>query len=640
MIKLTLLIAFFCLMPHFGISQVLTKHDSTEWYTQLENAKANRNFKEKEKEYILGLNKSLALAKKINVGWRVGAVYDLFFQLYFNRNNDSANYYSEKAMKIADTLKCRTEEEAKFVAGVYNNKAASFGALMNFTKAIEYTLKSMEIYDKAKLFDKRDFIHLNIAQLYLYEGDFENALIHAEKTKRVTEGENLTYKNKISNYYLLAFLYSRNNKLDSAKKYLSKGQKVYDSIKKQHLELGYDQEKKSALAKAQYYLISKDFNTSISYCKKILEIAKGPVDSIHSLYIKGLSNRGLMQNSLAYDYLKSALKIAQIHHFPKHEIHILNELIEYDPSNNSFHKKSPYLQELLDLKEKKIKDNYEEKIYGYEINKRERAIWELEKDKKIDSLEIAAQKKARRTLYIVITVIILIVIGLIISMYALKLANKKILIKTEQLNELKTKIARYQSQMNPHFIFNAMSSIQANVVRNDNKKAIQQIADFAKLMRTTLNNSELDLISLTDEQQFLQQYLDFELRRFTNKIDFKVTLDKGVSLTETQILPMLIQPLIENSLKHAGLSKLQEAKIEVNISVLTNDTLEVIVSDNGVGFTQKEDGSHVSKAMAITKERVKLFLKKYGKSEENCFNYGNLNSGGAFVRFVIPYVRD
>jgi len=111
--------------------------------------------------------------------------------------------------------------------------------------------------------------------------------------------------------------------------------------------------------------------------------------------------------------------------------------------------------------------------------------------------------------------------------------------------------------MNPHFIFNALNSIQALISQKDNKAARYQLAKFSKLMRSILENSRAQTIPLEDEIQTLENYLTIECSSRGNTFDFEVTTDKNIDIEEVMIPPMMLQPFVENAIIH-GVAHLTE----------------------------------------------------------------------------------
>ena len=171
-----------------------------------------------------------------------------------------------------------------------------------------------------------------------------------------------------------------------------------------------------------------------------------------------------------------------------------------------------------------------------------------------------------------------------------------------------------RSQMNPHFIFNSLSSIQSFIFENNPVVAGSYLSRFANLIRSILYNSREEYISLEKEIQTLRNYLDLQQLRFNNNFDYELYTDPDIELETIKIPPMLAQPFIENAIEH-GLKDL-DRRGQLKVSFTFHDGfIRIMIEDNGIGIeeamrlkseTQKE---HKSLATIITKERIEILNK-------------------------------
>jgi LytS/YehU family sensor histidine kinase len=139
-----------------------------------------------------------------------------------------------------------------------------------------------------------------------------------------------------------------------------------------------------------------------------------------------------------------------------------------------------------------------------------------------------------------------------------------------------------RSQMNPHFIFNALNSMQGFIFGEDKKNASRFLHKFSTLIRNSLNYSKSEFISLNEELEFIKNYLEIENIRFDNQFVYFFE-DNGIDKVQLKVPPLIIQPLVENSIKH-GFSNLNERE-QIRIECIQKkDVLEIIVSDNGKGI--------------------------------------------------------
>jgi hypothetical protein len=190
----------------------------------------------------------------------------------------------------------------------------------------------------------------------------------------------------------------------------------------------------------------------------------------------------------------------------------------------------------------------------------------------------------------------------------IKLLNEKIQLEKSLSKSVLTSI---KAQMNPHFFYNALNTIQAFIFTNDKLSANNYLAKFSKLTRLILEMSEKESVLLSEEIESIKMYLDLEKMRFRSKFDYKIAFKNITSIDGIEMPPMLVQPLIENAVKH-GLLNLQGAgKLEITFEA-ENDYLFIYVEDNGVGrkksaaLNQSKLGTHRSFATKANTERVNL----------------------------------
>ena len=215
----------------------------------------------------------------------------------------------------------------------------------------------------------------------------------------------------------------------------------------------------------------------------------------------------------------------------------------------------------------------------------------------------------------------ILVIGTVSALIAL-LVIGALLFRQNKLraNQQKTELEQKQlrAQMNPHFIFNCLNSIQHFVVANDVKNANKYLSGFASLMRQTLENSKEGTITLSKEIAYLENYLALELMRFKDKFTASITCAEDIDTTAIKIPAMIIQPFIENAIRH-GLCYLteKEGRLEITFS-LKGANLFCEIDDNGIGREQSQklkmvsDIVYESQGMELTRQRLALVSKSHG----------------------------
>ncbi len=171
-----------------------------------------------------------------------------------------------------------------------------------------------------------------------------------------------------------------------------------------------------------------------------------------------------------------------------------------------------------------------------------------------------------------------------------------------------------RAQMNPHFMFNALNSIQHHIQFEDRELAAQYLAKFAKLMRSSLEYSELEIISLENEIEFLADYLTINQKlRFDNKLQFSIIVDEEIEEDITGVPTMIVQPYIENAIEH-GIRPKKGGFIKIDFKLVDDDSIMCIIEDNGIGRVrakefQDRDNYHLrhkSRGVNITERRLEI----------------------------------
>lgn len=180
------------------------------------------------------------------------------------------------------------------------------------------------------------------------------------------------------------------------------------------------------------------------------------------------------------------------------------------------------------------------------------------------------------------------------------------------------KLSALRSQMNPHFIFNAMNSIQQFTYSNDVDSANHYITKFSTLMRKVLNASQKSVITIDEELEILRLYLDIENLRMENQLSYNIEVPDDLETDAIKIPSMVVQPFIENALKHGLSGKNGHKSIDISFELVNDELLKVIVIDNGIGFSnslkKKVKTSnlfqHESKSLSIVENRIKSMRKE------------------------------
>jgi ligand-binding sensor domain-containing protein/two-component sensor histidine kinase len=172
-----------------------------------------------------------------------------------------------------------------------------------------------------------------------------------------------------------------------------------------------------------------------------------------------------------------------------------------------------------------------------------------------------------------------------------------------------------QSMMNPHFIFNVMNSVQYFLNHNQKEAANHYLTQFARLLRTNLQQSNKEFISLEDEIKYLKLYLSLEKLRCGDKMTFSINEDEDLDIEEIVIPPMLLQPFVENAIWHGIMPTETGGHIQINMQEIANDLLRIEITDNGVGIKRSKalkadnPSAHHSLALSLTQERLRIMAE-------------------------------
>jgi len=221
-----------------------------------------------------------------------------------------------------------------------------------------------------------------------------------------------------------------------------------------------------------------------------------------------------------------------------------------------------------------------------------------------------------------------------------------------RMEAAKLKLTALQAQMNPHFLSNALNSIQGFVKSNDEQDVSRVISSFANLMRESLTFSNRDSINLEEEIAFLENYLLINQKLRYQNLEYKITIDEDVEDEFIHVPPMIIQPFIENAIEH-GVKQMKNGSIEVHFSEFDEHTILCVIKDNGIGRDkarqlQEANGyalKHQSLGTTIIEKRLDL-LNKSKNSRKFSFKYTDLKNHitkeaeGTRVELLIPILEE
>ena len=244
----------------------------------------------------------------------------------------------------------------------------------------------------------------------------------------------------------------------------------------------------------------------------------------------------------------------------------------------------------------------------------------------------------------------LILIGAIVTYvqyreFSIKRKDKREADINHKINELEKRAL--QAQMNPHFIYNSMNSIQQFMISHDVEGAMKYLTRFSRVLRTVLNMSAENRIPLYDEIKLIEDYLELENMRFPDKFDYKIHVSPELNIHTVEIPPFFIQPQVENAIRHGLLKKDTQGHLLVDIKK-EGQYMRIIVEDNGIGRAAAraskhgESPLHESKGMAIVEERLKHLHSGNGAQAIRIIDLYNDSheASGTRVEITLPLEED
>ncbi len=496
------------------------------------------------------------------------------------------------------------QSEASFL----NNIAGVYYLLGDELTALDYYIKSYNLKVKNNDTKKLTPGLINIGGIYSIIGDHEKGLKYLDKALQfAVENEDQYYIAKA----LISFgdVNVKQGHYDSAKEYY-----------KDALEASKQVEDLTVLANILSKLGSLNMkigrqSEALEYSKKALSQSE-VIDYLYGVSIacQQLGTIYLSMNNyrLAEHYLLKALDIYKKISAVENQLDNYKSLSElYRQSARPAKALTNYTQYVF-IKDSIFNDESHKKYNAikakYEVEKKQQELDNLKLENSIRELE---ERQSRFFLVGAIGLLVLLVLVVILIFRQHKVRSLQRTIQLEQ------KLLR--TQLNPHFIFNALTAVQRFIFEKSTLLASDYLGKFSRLIRFILSSSTVDSISLKDELDFLENYLDLQSVRFDNKFKYEVNVDEGIQTENCFIPPMLIQPILENAVEH-GVGHLDKnGLIQVGFE-RKEKQLKVTVTDNGVGRLESgriadlKRKNHKSLSTDITKERL-LYLNN--KANEN-----------------------
>ena len=235
------------------------------------------------------------------------------------------------------------------------------------------------------------------------------------------------------------------------------------------------------------------------------------------------------------------------------------------------------------------------------------------------------------TLIVVLTVILLYEKSKELTISELENLNKNLkesqdinthlkLVHSLETQILSSRMKALSAQINPHFVFNSLNSIQTYLLKNEKLESINFLGVFSKYMRQVLTNSQFELVKIKQEIESIESYIEIERIRFNQKFNYQIKIDTSLIESEIAIPPLLLQPIVENAILHGLLESSKHCLLQIE-GKLTEQYIEFIIEDNGIGRKNsaelnKTHSMYKSLGGEITVNRIQTFNKLHGNGME------------------------
>ena len=547
-------------------------------------------------ETYLQLSKDYKTSKIDSSLFFVNQAFDLA------KNVDNTNLYAKlRAHKAGILIAMRDYEEAENLLNqnikatginsnilglTYNNMGVIFHSKQDFENAIKYYVKASKELTQPENLAVLNRVYANIGSIHAGLGNYQKAILYSNKAL-----ENVGTDERLKMQILpnLAGVYFNEKNVEKAIELTHEAEALaikYNSFA--FLGLIYSN-------LCQYYLDKEKYNTAIDYGKKAMSLKKSQNQ-----------NTNIVSNNLGYAFLQSGNDTEAIRYFnlslpgAKGELRSLvyNNLSQAYKNLGDYKKAYEYLKQNGKVKDSIVNRAQREKVSEltekYESDKQKQSITLL---KTKDDLNQSKLKEQRNLIW-ALAIFVLSGFGLGILIYH----NQKIKLL---LNTSKIQNRLLQTQLNPHFLFNALNSMQGFNYSDEKKKLSNYINSFSKLMRSILESSDQDFITIKEDANALNEYIQLQLISSNNNFTATVTISDNLN-SETLMPPMFTQPFVENAIIH-GMKNLKNGSIDIRYTEKENKLI-FTVQDNGKGFSNiPSDNSeklHRSMSVDILKERI------------------------------------
>jgi tetratricopeptide (TPR) repeat protein/two-component sensor histidine kinase len=594
-----------------------------------------------------GTDSLLAIIPKLEDSAKASALFSVANGYYLNGMNDSALYFFDQSLEQATKANL-----PRHICEAYLAIAKCKMHLDKQEEAIKILFSSISISEKEKLTKQTASAKYLVAIIYDYQNRYKDALRFS------TESENEFVRLKdtaglVSLYPEVVTCLGKNGDTVKALDYFKRGLEMLNEYQKSTTVSNEDKEHlpltKMALIFNGINIMEKekDLLVALDEVKKISLglIEKGNEYEKFEVYtLLAVVNLKLKRNEDAQLYAGMATNFIRRESGNFEQLGDLYHIIadasaslgQYERAYKALDSFKTFHDSVFNIRSLEAIHSVEAK---YETAKKEEKIVTLKKEK-------------RNQQYMIIGAIagLLVLMGLLAFAIRSKRLQQKLLLKEQEVQraDLERKMVELEqtalrAQMNPHFIFNCLNSVQRYVINNDVKGVNIYLSAFASLIRQTLENSGKSIISLQDELQYLDTYIKMEQMRAGDNFAFEIKVQDNIDTTQFYIPSMIIQPFVENSILH-GLRGKQEGKGELRLTVSKKEKLLFVVEDNGPGINISRQPLHAGKDIhesmgsSITAKRIELYNSLHDdKIEFSIIDLADMDSSKSGTKVVVEF---
>ncbi|WP_240622656.1 tetratricopeptide repeat-containing sensor histidine kinase [Flavobacterium crocinum] len=596
-------------------------------------------------------------------------VFSLFFLVLLVPQRMTAQAIPDKKMEKSSTKISKTAEELSKslddndeskIAQNYEKLANEFLNKGDNAKAEEYYKRALNSYTKLKLTEDKTRVTRSLAKAQENQKNFGSAIKNYEKAGSLTkdaveEKINLNDANRLKNQ---SDPVSQADYVDSNIDLLKK------ENKKGEVKEAYVQKAKNSLQLNDKKVAIESYNKALDYAKNKPEEAIKIKNEIAKVYAEDnqfdkallISEKILAEARKNKDYtteIKQLQSLSSLYFEKKEPEKAISSLKEaYDLSfqkgNSAEAKKSlsslvKYYKTKGQDKEsmalyEQFFDNFDKLIHSdttlidaktFQIT--EEKIRQLEKEKTLKDELISKKNTFNYFLIGSVGLLLLLFLFIVKALYSIKIKNKEIALQS------------LRREMNPHFIFNSLNSVNQFISENKELEANKYLTSYSNLMRNMMENSNKDFISLDKEVEQLKKYLDLEHLRFEDKFDFEITVDDSLDPERVFVPNMILQPHLENAIWH-GLRYLDKKGFLSLRFDVKNGKIIVTIEDNGIGLTKSRELKttnqkiYESRGLNNTKERIALLNELYKKEITFKIVEKEGLESGTIIQIVFPLI--